>query len=134
MEKFQTYKLEFGTFNKFENYILGTPNRYANMGIQEAREINRIIGKQYTHNFGYIGDRVYSHSADPTVYLYANKENTLLKSVAIVVYSEASRNIAKIEEQAANTTGLNFAIFNKLDSAIHWTEAELEKFESAHAQ
>jgi hypothetical protein len=134
MEKFQTYKLEFGTFKKFENYIVGTPNRYANMGIPEAREINRVIGTQYTHNFGYIGDRVYSHSADPTVYLYANKGNTLLKSVAIVVYSEASRNIAELEEQAANTAGLNFAIFTKLDSAIHWTEAELEKLESTYAQ
>ena len=134
MEKFQNYKLEFGTFKKFENYILGTPSRYANMGVPEAREINRVIGKQYTHNFGYIGDRVYSHSTDPTVYLYANKENTLLKSVAIVVYSEASRNIAEIEQQAADASGLNFDIFTDLDSAIQWTEAQLEIRESVHAK
>jgi len=50
MDSFETYELEFGTFKKFDRHILGTPHKFVNMEIPEAREVNRVIGSQYTHN------------------------------------------------------------------------------------
>ena len=129
MENHETFELEFGTFKKYERYILGLPKADSNMGIPEAREINRLIGTQYTENYGYIGDRINANSSDPTVYLLANKENPLLKSIALVVYSEPSRKVAELEQQAAQTSGLNFGIFNDVDSAVEWTLSELDKLE-----
>ena len=52
MDSFETYELEFGTFKKFDRHILGTPHKFVNMEIPEAREVNRVIGLQYTHNYG----------------------------------------------------------------------------------
>ena len=130
MQTVKAYDLEFGIFKQYDRYILGTPHKYANMGIPEAREINRVIGQQYTKPYGYIGNRVNIHSVDPTLYLYANKENPLLISVAIVVYSEASRKIAELEKQAADASGMKFGIFDDLDSAIEWTESKLDKVEA----
>ena len=129
MDSFETYELEFGTFKKFDRYILGIPNKYSNVGIPEAREVNRIIGSQFTQNYGYIGDRINIHSVDPILYLYAGKESPLLKSVAVIVYSESSRKIAELEEQAANTVGFNFSIFDDLDSAVEWTLLGLDKLD-----
>jgi len=70
MDSFETYELEFGTFKRFDRHILGTPHKFVNMEIPEAREVNRVIGSQYTHNYGYIGNRIHHNSVDPTLYLY----------------------------------------------------------------
>ncbi|MDA0346837.1 MAG: hypothetical protein O3C43_04850 [Verrucomicrobia bacterium] len=129
MDSFETYELDFGTFKKFDRYILGIPNKYSNLGIPEARKVHRIIGSQFTQNYGYIGDRINHHSVDPTVYLYVGKESPLLKSVAIIVYSESSRTIAELEEQAANTVAFNFGIFDDLESAVAWTLSGLDKLD-----
>ncbi len=124
----KTYKLEFGDFTMYENYILGVPNLYAEMRIEEAREINRLIGTQYTKPYGYIGDRKHTHSVDPRVYLMANKENKWLKCVAVIVPSESSRQIAELEKQAADAVGFPFGIFNDFEGAAEWTESVLESF------
>jgi hypothetical protein len=129
MDSFETYELDFGTFKKFDRFILGLPDKYSNMGIPEAREVNRIIGSQFTQNYGYIGDRQNNHSVDPTLYLYAGKENPFLKPVALVVYSKSSRSIAELEEQAANAVGFSFGIFDDLESAVSWTLSGLDKLD-----
>ncbi|QXD25939.1 hypothetical protein F7C95_08660 [Opitutia bacterium ISCC 51] len=124
----KTYELEFGCFTMYENYILGVPKLYAEVGIEEAREINRIIGTQYTKPYGYIGDRKKTHSVDPRVYLMANKENKFLKCIAVIVQSESSRQIAELEKQAADAAQFPFGIFNDLEAAAAWTESVLETF------
>ena len=130
MKTATTYELEFGTFTAYDHYILGVPHLYANMGIEEAREINRLIGSKYDKPYGYIGDRRNIHSVDSRVYLLANKENPLLKCVAVIVQTESSRQIAELEKQAADAAEFPYGVFDDFESAASWTESVLEKFES----
>ena len=125
-----TYELEFGTFTAYDRYIMGIPHLYANIGIEEAREINRVIGSKYTKPYGYIGDRKNNHSVDPRVYLLANKENPFLSCVAIIVYTKSSRQIAELEKQAAEAVGFPFEVFDNFESAVAWTETILQKLEA----
>ena len=122
-----TFELEFGHFTKFDRHILGIPHLYANVGIAEAREINEKIGSLFSNTYGYIGDRRNEHSVDPRVYLMAPQESNLLKCVAIVVYSEASRNIAQLEKQAADTAQFPFEVFDDVESAKDWVEKTLNE-------
>lgn len=112
----------------YENYILGVPKIYAEMGIEEAREINRLIGSQYSKPYGYIGDRKNTHSVDPRVYLMANKENQFLKCLAVIVHSDSSRQIAELEKQAADAVQFPFGIFRDFEAAAAWTDSVLETF------
>ena len=126
MKTAKTYELKFGNFTMYDRYILGVPHLYSNMGIDEAREINQVIGSQYTAPYGYIGDRKNIHSVDPRVYLLANKENELLKCLAIIVHSESSRQIAQLEKQAADAAKFPFEIFDDEASAVAWVETTLD--------
>lgn len=58
----------------------------------------------------------------------ANKENKLLKCVAVIVQSESSRQIAELEKQAADATQFPFGIFDDFEAAAAWTESVLESF------
>ncbi len=127
MEPLETYELNFGTFKRYPDFILGTPHKYVHMGVHEAREINRLIGCHYTKSYGYVGDRKHNTSVDPMVYFYANKENPLLKAVAIVVYSEPTTIVADIEKKVADMSDLHFETFEDLSEAIEWVQSIVEE-------
>ena len=126
MNTAKTYELEFGDFTKYDRYILGVPHLYANIGIEEARKINRVIGSTFKVPYGYIGDRRNPHSVDPRVYLLAHKESPLLNCIAIVVQSDSSREVALLEKQAADAVKFPFGVFEDVESAIKWTESVLD--------
>ncbi len=122
MEPLETYELNFGTFERYPEFILGIPHKYVHMGVHEAREINRLIGCHYKTNYGYISDRKHNTSVDPIVYFYANKENPLLKAVAIVAYSKPMTIVADIEKRVADMSDLQFKLFKDQPSAIDWVK------------
>ena len=126
MQTVRTFEFEFGSFTRHDRYILGIPSRYCEMGIEEARQINRVIGSLYATPYGYIGDRRHIHSVDPRVYLMAQKESSLLKCVAIVVHNDISRRVAELEKQAADAVLFPFEIFGDIDSATRWVESVLD--------
>ena len=56
------------------------------------------------------------------VYFYANKENPLLKAVAIVAYSKPMTIVADIEKRVADMSDLQFKLFKDQPSAIDWVK------------
>lgn len=133
MKTAKTFELEFGDFTKFDRYILGVPHLYANIGIEEARKINRLIGSTFTCPYGYIGDRTNPHSVDPRVYLLAQNESPLLKCIAIVVQTDASRQVALLEKQAADAAKFPFEVFDAVEDAKAWVESILDKIEKTNS-
>ncbi len=121
----KTYSLEFGTFDIYDNYILGVPNQDANMGIDEARKIIDAVGYHFTGPFGYIGNRKNYNSVDPMAYLFAVREVPHFRVMGVVNYSALGERFLEIERVVAESADLKFNTFSKLGEAVTWVNDRL---------
>ena len=121
----KTHILPFGKYTAYENYIIGEPNEFVNMGIEEACVVVDQIAYKYKGNWGYIGNRVNRNSVDPMVYLFAKREYPNFYAMAVVTYSQHAEEFVFIEKSVADFVNLNFESFRKLNASIAWMKEKL---------
>ena len=121
----KTYSLEFGTFDIYDNVIVGVPNRDVNMGIEEARKIIVAIGHHFKGPFGYVGHRKNFNSVDPMAYLFAVQEVPDFRVMGVVNYSGVGERFLEIERAVAEAAALKFNTFSKFGEAVAWVKSTL---------
>ncbi len=117
------YKLDIGTVQVFDNYIVANFDEGATITLERAYQ---IIGISEIHfrgkDFGYISLRQNSYAIDPTVYTYIRQLDNL-KAFAIVSVKEIDMHNFKIEKLFYKK---QMKFFIEFDNALTWVKRRLK--------
>jgi hypothetical protein len=117
------YKLDVGTIQVYENYMVANFDEGATITLERAYQ---IIGISEIHfrgkDFGYISQRQNSYAIDPTIYTYLRQlEN--LKAFAIVSVKEIDMHNFKIEKLFYKK---QMKFFIEFDNALAWVKRRIK--------
>ncbi len=117
------YKLDVGTVQVYENYMVANFDEGATITLERAYQ---IIGISEIHfrgkDFGYISLRQNSYAVDPTIYTYIRQlEN--LKAFAIVSVKEIDMHNFKIEKLFYKK---QMKFFIEFDNALAWVKKRVK--------
>lgn len=118
------YKLDFGTVQVYDDYMVSNFDEGITITIERAYQ---IIGISEIHfrdrNFGFISLRRNSYAIDPTVYTYVRGlEN--LKAFAIVSVKEIDMHNFKIEKMFYKKA---MKFFIEFDNALVWVKRRIKE-------
>ncbi|MFS4448029.1 STAS/SEC14 domain-containing protein [Maribacter sp. 2307UL18-2] len=117
------YKLDVGTVQVYDNYMVANFDEGATITLERAYQ---IIGISEIHfrgkDFGYISLRQNSYAIDPTIYTYIRQlEN--LKAFAIVSIKEIDMHNFKIEKLFYKK---QMKFFIEFDNALAWVKRRVK--------
>lgn len=117
------YKLDVGSVQVYENYMVANFDEGATITLERAYQ---IIGISEIHfrgkDFGYISLRQNSYAIDPTIYTYIRQlEN--LKAFAIVSVKEIDMHNFKIEKLFYKK---QMKFFIEFDNALAWVKRRVK--------
>ncbi len=117
------YKLDMGTVQVYDNYMVSNFDEGATLTLERAYQ---IIGISEIHfrgkNFGYISLRQNSYAIDPTIYTYLRQlEN--LKAIAIVSIKEIDMHNFKIEKLFYKK---QMKFFIEFENALAWVKRRVK--------
>lgn len=116
------YRLEVGTVQVFENYMVASFDEGATITLERTYQ---IIGISEIHfrdkDFGYISLRKNSYAIDPTVYNYLRGLDNL-KAFAIVSKKEIDMHNFNIEKMFYKKP---MEFFIEFDNALTWVQKRL---------
>lgn len=117
------YKLDVGTVQVYDNYMVANFDEGATITLERAYQ---IIGISEIHfrgkDFGYISLRQNSYAIDPTIYTYIRQlEN--LKAFAIVSIKEIDMHNFKIEKLFYKR---QMKFFIEFDNALAWVKRRVK--------
>ncbi len=117
------YRLDFGTVQVFEDYIVSNFNEGITVTLERAYQ---IIGISEIHfrdkNFGFISSRKNSYAVDPTVYDYFRQMDNL-KAYAIVSRKEIDMHNFKIEKMFYKK---EMKFFIEYENAVTWVKRKIK--------
>lgn len=113
------YKLDVGTVQVFDNYLVGNFDEGSTITLERAYQ---IIGISEIHfrgkDFGFISLRQNSYAIDPTIYTYLRQLDNL-KAFAIVSVKEIDMHNFKIEKLFYKK---QMKFFIEFDNALAWVK------------
>ena len=117
------YKLDVGTVQVYDNYMVSNFDEGATITLERAYQ---IIGISEIHfrgkDFGYVSLRQNSYAIDPTIYTYLRQlEN--LKAFAIVSVKEIDMHNFKIEKLFYKK---QMKFFIEFDNALAWVKRRVK--------
>lgn len=117
------YRLDVGTVQVYDNYMVANFDEGATITLERAYQ---IIGISEIHfrgkDFGYISLRQNSYAIDPTIYTYIRQlEN--LKAFAIVSIKEIDMHNFKIEKLFYKK---QMKFFIEFDNALAWVKRRVK--------
>lgn len=96
------YNIDIGFANieLYENYLVGTINEGILFSSFHLVKFHEIFDQHYSNRaFGYISNRKYDYTIDPTAYFELSSYSMRLKGIAVLCYSENSYNNANFAKQ-----------------------------------
>jgi len=90
----------FVTFELHEDYLIATVREGVVLEAKEAEKFHEVFDAHYSDRpFGYISNRKFDYTINPTYYKEVEKFDFDLVVVATLCYSEASYGMAKFAEK-----------------------------------
>ncbi len=125
-EKIKTEVTAFGVYDFYDNFVVGewTEDHATAEQVDALRMCfdDFFGGKPY----GYIGNRVNSHSVDVADVKSVLSQAKNLKEVAFVTYSTVSQSIAYVEKAFYKSHQLH--IYSDLQEAMQWMSEEMTNY------
>jgi hypothetical protein len=110
--------LDCGTFLIYEDYMVGTITEGAVFNEECKYKLWEICESNFENrSFGYISNRIYSYSVDPTIYLETSKRFEKLKAFAVVSKRKMHRSNFQLEKQFFKSP---LVLFEDLNEAKIW--------------
>lgn len=111
--------LDFATIQLFDSYVIATIREGVVFDEAEKQQIHEIFTTFYPNQpFGYISNRVFDYSVNPTCYLDADDCKNLV-GMAILCHSEKSFQMAHFEKSFNERP---FEVFCSLKDSIDWIQ------------
>lgn len=111
--------LPIGTFYFCERFCVSEINEGMHLDSNTLFNLMRELVSFYGYNIklGYISNRIYSYSLDPSLYIELSKEFNFIVASALVVYNDMTFMNANIEKRFAP---IKLKCCTNLDEAIEW--------------
>lgn len=121
----QEFKLDFGTFQFFSDYMTSVINEGVNLDIDKLSQLYSLCHDVYEgRDFSIIELRNASFSIDPLFYMHSKDLLKNVKSHAMVVAPNSRTSLSQYESNFIKHCP--FHIFHTLSDAISWTQKQLE--------
>lgn len=118
-----TIDLDFVQIEIYDQYALLTIREGTVFDLPKLGSIFEIFEQYYGDKpFGYISNRKFDYSVNPTCYLEVSN-HPKLKSIAVLCHTEASYNTAQFEKAFYKRP---FGVFYSLEECIEWTSKNVE--------
>ncbi len=118
-----TIDLDFVQIEIYDQYALLTIREGTVFDLPKLGSIFEIFEQYYGDKpFGYISNRKFDYSVNPTCYLEVSN-HPKLKSIAVLCHTEASYNTAQFEKAFYKRP---FGVFYSLEECIEWTLKNVE--------
>lgn len=114
--------LDFATIELHPNFLISTIQEGLVFDIKHLEMIYAIFQEYYPNkNFGYISNRKFDYTVDPTCYL-ESKRFVNLSCIAIWCHNETNLNTTEIEK---NFNSIPFEAFYNFEECTKWVESVL---------
>lgn len=91
-------ELEFARLELFDDYVITTIYEGTVVGLDHLQEFYKIFDRFYSHRpFGYISNRIYDYTVDPTCYMQEYQYPQLV-GIAVWCHSAATYKNARFEK------------------------------------
>ncbi len=119
----KTILLDFAKVTLYPNIMIASINEGVVFDKAELKEFYNIFDTYYPNKlFGYISDRKYDYTVNPTSYLESSLHPNLA-SIAIVCQSEESHRTAQFEKQFYKRP---FQVFYDMDESKKWIHQQIK--------
>ena len=127
----QTVQYDFGTFYFFDNVVISEINEGISLVFDDTLELIEQIKKYYQGRpFGYLSNRIYSYSVDPTGYFKVEENFPNLAGFAVVMHNRFTNGALKIEKMFLAAP---FEGFMTLGEAFTWLNALVKNKQKDYA-
>ncbi|GAB5399419.1 MAG: hypothetical protein Aureis2KO_10040 [Aureisphaera sp.] len=124
MKNPETIELYFAKVVVNPNMIIASINEGVIFDTAELKEFYNIFNTYFPNEpFGYISNREYDYTVNPTSYLESSSHPNL-HSIAIVCHSQKSYDMAQFEKQFYKRP---FKVFYSMKDAKDWIQQQLPK-------
>ncbi len=90
----------FASFELYDDYLIATVKEGAVLQADEMNKFHEVFNNHYSNRpFGYISNRKYDYTIDPTYYKEVDKYDIKLVGIATLCYTKASYDTAKFAEK-----------------------------------
>ena len=119
----------FAQFELYDDYLIGTIKEGIVFNSFHLIKFHAIFDEHYSNRpFGYISNRKYDYTIDPTCYFDVSNYSDRLVGIAVLCFSEASYNNAIFAKQFMQRSQEPF--YNEED-CVQWIQGLLSKYQTA---
>jgi len=115
----EEYKLKFGRFEFFDDYVISTINEGVDLVSERLLEFHSLCFEVFQDRpFSIIERKVSSYSLDPSFYIKYRDSLSNIRAHAVVIESRSSTKLAEYE--SLYITHCPCKVFNSTDDALSW--------------
>ena len=119
----------FAQFELYDDYLIGTIKEGIVFNTFHLIKFHEIFDEHYSNRpFGYISNRKYDYTIDPTCYFDVSNFSDRLVGIAVLCFSEASYNNAIFAKQFIQRPQKPF--YNEED-CVQWIRGLLSEYQTA---
>ena len=117
MKPFKIVDEEIAYLEMYDDFVISSIKDGITFDVEELNWFVMILDKYYPNKkFGYISNRIYDYSLNPTTY-FTSAMYEKLNAMAIVCYSEIAKKTALFEK---NFSKKPFEVFKDMEEAKNW--------------
>jgi len=122
--------LDFARLELFEDYLISTIHEGVVFNLEHLEKFYQIFDSHYCNKpFGYISNRKFDYTVDPTCYLMEYQYPKLV-GISILCHSESTFNTAQFEKTFYKRP---FEVFYKIENCKKWIYGHISTFEKEKA-
>jgi hypothetical protein len=133
MDRLSQIKLDIGFahFELYDDYLVGTIKEGIVFNAFHLLKFHEIFDQHYSNRaFGYISNRKYDYTIDPTAYFDVSNYSERLVGIAVLCYSKTSFNNAIFSRQFIQRP---LEAFYSMDESVAWIQSLLNPYKTSES-